>query len=110
MNRDWWPNQAKPECSPPETLPWSDPDEQGVQLRRGISKSLDLNAVTKDLHGLMGRNSQEWWPGAELWAITGRCSSAWVAHAGTYRIDERRGRPAGAGSSASRPLKQLAGQ
>jgi len=38
-------------------------------------KSLDLNAVIKDLHALM-TDSQEWWPG-RLWPLRGGCSSEW---------------------------------
>ena len=64
-------------------------------------KSLDLNAVIKDLHALM-TNSQEWWP-ADFGHYGGLfIRLAWHA-AGTYRITDGRG-GAGAGQQRFAPL------
>jgi len=60
-------------------------------------KSLDLNAVIKDLHALM-TDSQQWWP-ADFGHYGGlMIRMAWHA-AGTYRIADGRG---GAGSGQQR--------
>ena len=64
-------------------------------------KSLDLNAVIKDLHALM-TNSQEWWP-ADFGHYGGLfIRMAWHS-AGTYRITDGRG-GAGAGQQRFAPL------
>jgi catalase-peroxidase len=64
-------------------------------------KSLDLNAVIKDLHALM-TDSQEWWP-ADFGHYGGlMIRMAWHA-AGTYRIADGRG-GAGAGQQRFAPL------
>ena len=69
-------------------------------------KSLDLNAVIKDLHALM-TDSQEWWP-ADFGHYGGLfIRMAWHS-AGTYRIADGRG-GAGAGPAALRAA-QLAGR
>jgi len=94
-NRDWWPHQL---------------DLQGLHRNSALSnpmdanfdyakefKSLDLNAVIKDLHALM-TDSQEWWP-ADFGHYGGlMIRMAWHA-AGTYRIADGRG---GAGAGQQR--------
>ena len=71
------------------------------------SRTLDLNAVIKDLHALM-TDSQPWWP-ADFGHYGGLfIRLAWHA-AGTYRITDGRG-GAGAGQQRFAPLNSLAGQ
>jgi catalase-peroxidase len=75
-------------------------DGQGVQLREEF-KSLDLNAVIKDLHALM-TDSQEWWPADFGHYGPLFIRMAWHS-AGTYRIGDGRG-GAGAGQQRFAPL------
>src|ERR1044072_5409937 len=64
-------------------------------------KTLDLNAVIKDLHGLMTK-SQDWWKGAfgHLGGVMIRMASH---SAGTYRITEAP-TPAGTWQQRGAPL------
>ena len=58
-NRDWWPNQLNIQVLHHNST-LSDPMGKAFDYAKEF-KSLDLNAVIKDLHALM-TDSQEWWP------------------------------------------------
>ena len=94
-NRDWWPNQLNLRVlHQPSTL--SNPMGEAFDYAKEF-KSLDLNAVIKDLHALM-TDLQEWWP-ADFGHYGGLfIRMAWHS-AGTYRIGDGRG---GAGSGQQR--------
>jgi catalase-peroxidase len=98
-NRDWWPNQLDLSgLHRNSTL--SDPMGEAFDYAKEF-KSLDLNAVIKDLHALM-TDSQEWWP-ADFGHYGGlMIRMAWHS-AGTYRIADGRG-GAGAGQQRFAPL------
>jgi len=75
---------AEPE-DPAPALPLSDPMDKEFNYAEEF-KSLDLDAVIKDLHALM-TTSQDWWPATM--AIMGRFSFVMAWHsAGTYRIGD----------------------
>jgi catalase-peroxidase len=76
--------------------PLSDPMDKKFNYAKAF-KSLDLNAVIKDLHALM-TTSQEWWPADYGHYGPLFIRMAWHS-AGTYRIADGRG---GAGSGAQR--------
>ncbi len=94
-NADWWPNQLnlKPLR---QHCPLSNPMGEGFNYAEEF-KSLDLDAVIKDLHALM-RTSQDWWPADYGHYGPFFIRMAWHS-AGTYRIADGRG---GAGSGAQR--------
>jgi catalase-peroxidase len=98
-NRDWWPNQLDlGMLHQHSTL--SNPMGEAFDYAKEF-KSLDLNAVVKDLHALM-TDSQEWWP-ADFGHYGGLfIRMAWHS-AGTYRIGDGRG-GAGAGQQRFAPL------
>src|SRR6201986_5165966 len=58
-NRDWWPNQLKLNILRQHTAR-SNPMGKEFDYPAAF-KSLDYNALKKDLHALM-TDSQEWWP------------------------------------------------
>ena len=98
-NRDWWPDQLDIQVLH-RNSPSSDPMGEAFDYAKEF-KSLDLNAVIKDLHALM-TNSQEWWP-ADFGHYGGlMIRMAWHS-AGTYRITDGRG-GAGAGQQRFAPL------
>src|SRR5436305_12668695 len=57
-NRDWWPNQLNIQVLH-QNSPLSDPMGEEFDYAKEF-KTLDLNAVIKDIRALM-TNSQEWW-------------------------------------------------
>jgi catalase-peroxidase len=98
-NRDWWPDQLNIQVLH-HNSPLSDPMGKAFDYAKEF-KSLDLNAVIKDLHALM-TDSQDWWP-ADFGHYGGLfIRMAWHS-AGTYRIADGRG-GAGAGQQRFAPL------
>ena len=98
-NRDWWPDALDISVLHRNSS-LSDPMGDGFDYAREF-ESLDLDAVIKDLNGLM-TNSQEWWP-ADFGHYGGlMIRMAWHS-AGTYRITDGRG-GAGAGQQRFAPL------
>jgi catalase-peroxidase len=94
-NADWWPNQLKLNILHQQSA-LSDPMDEAFNYAEEF-KSLDLNAVKKDLLAVM-TDSQDWWP-----ADFGHYGPLFVRmawhSAGTYRIGDGRG---GAGSGTQR--------
>ncbi|MCX2476527.1 catalase/peroxidase HPI [Pedobacter sp. MC2016-05] len=98
-NRDWWPNQLKINILR-QNSSLSDPLGKNFNYAEEF-KSLDLEAVKRDLHQLM-TDSQEWWP-ADFGHYGGLfIRMAWHS-AGTYRVGDGRG-GAGAGLQRFAPL------
>jgi len=98
-NADWWPNQLNLKILHQHS-PLSNPMDKKFNYAEEF-KSLDLNAVIKDLHALMTA-SQEWWPADYGHYGPFLIRMAWHA-AGTYRIADGRG-GAGSGSQRFAPL------
>ncbi|MGA7952907.1 MAG: catalase/peroxidase HPI, partial [Gloeobacterales cyanobacterium] len=94
-NADWWPNQLNLKILHQHS-PLSNPMGKEFNYAKEF-KSLDLNAVIKDLHALM-TDSQDWWPADYGHYGPLFIRMAWHA-AGTYRIADGRG---GAGTGAQR--------
>jgi catalase-peroxidase len=98
-NRDWWPSQLRLEVLHKHSA-LSNPMGDAFDYAKEF-KSLDLDAVVKDLKALM-TDSQEWWP-ADFGHYGGlMIRMAWHS-AGTYRITDGRG-GAGAGQQRFAPL------
>ena len=98
-NADWWPNQLKLSILHQHS---SKSDPMGEEFNYAEEfKSLDLNAVVKDLHALM-TDSQAWWPADFGHYGPLFIRMAWHS-AGTYRIGDGRG-GAGSGNQRFAPL------
>ena len=94
-NAGWWPNQLNLKILHQHSE-LSDPMGKSFNYAEEF-KSLDLNAVIKDLHALM-TDSQDWWPADYGHYGPFFIRMAWHS-AGTYRIADGRG---GGGSGAQR--------
>ncbi|SEW43953.1 catalase-peroxidase [Chitinophaga sp. YR573] len=98
-NHDWWPNHLKLNILRQHSS-LSDPMSEDFDYAEAF-KSLDLEAVKKDLHALM-TDSQDWWPADFGHYGPLFIRMAWHS-AGTYRVTDGRG-GAGAGQQRFAPL------
>ena len=98
-NRDWWPNQVSLEILRKNSS-LSDPMGEEFDYAKEF-KSLDLDAVVKDLNALM-TDSQDWWPADFGHYGPLFIRMAWHS-AGTYRTGDGRG-GAGRGQQRFAPL------
>ncbi len=94
-NASWWPNQLNLKILHQHSSK-SDPMREDFNYAEAF-KTLDLDAVVKDLHALM-TDSQAWWPADYGHYGPFFIRMTWHA-AGTYRIADGRG---GAGTGAQR--------
>ncbi|NNL36630.1 MAG: catalase/peroxidase HPI, partial [Silicimonas sp.] len=98
-NRDWWPDQLNLRILA-QNQPVSDPMGGTLDYAKAF-KSLDYDALKKDLHDLM-TDSQDWWPADYGHYGPFFVRMAWHA-AGTYRTADGRG-GATSGSQRFAPL------
>ncbi|HRZ86569.1 MAG TPA: catalase/peroxidase HPI [bacterium] len=98
-NRDWWPNQLRLDILHQHSCK-SNPMGKDFNYAKEF-KSLDLNAVKKDLLAVM-TSSQEWWPADFGHYGPLFIRMAWHS-AGTYRTSDGRG-GGGNGSQRFPPL------
>jgi catalase-peroxidase len=98
-NRDWWPNQLKLNILRQRSS-LTNPMEASFNYASEF-KSLDLDAVKKDIVDLMTK-SQDWWPADYGHYGPFFIRMAWHS-AGTYRIQDGRG-GGGNGSQRFAPL------
>ncbi|WP_422008830.1 catalase/peroxidase HPI [Reyranella sp.] len=98
-NRDWWPNQLDLQVLHQHS-PLSNPMGAAFDYAKAF-KSLDLEAVIKDLKALM-TDSQDWWPADFGHYGPFFIRMAWHS-AGTYRVGDGRG-GAGGGQQRFAPL------
>jgi catalase-peroxidase len=98
-NSRWWPDQLNVSILHQHSS-LSKPTDKTFNYAEEF-KTLDLNAVIKDLHEVM-TNSQEWWPADYGHYGPFFIRMAWHS-AGTYRIGDGRG-GAGSGSQRFAPL------
>ena len=96
---EWWPKNLNLDILHQHDAK-TDPMGEDFDYRAAV-KSLDVDALKKDLHALM-TDSQEWWPAD--WGHYGglMIRMAWHA-AGTYRIADGRG-GAGTGNQRFAPI------
>lgn len=94
-NRDWWPNQLKLNILRQHSS-LSNPMGEAFNYAEEF-KSLDLQALKKDINDLMTK-SQDWWPADYGHYGPFFIRMAWHS-AGTYRIADGRG---GAGNGTQR--------
>ena len=96
---DWWPHQLNLKILN-QNSPLSDPMGKEFNYAEEF-KTLDLDAVIKDLHALM-TDSQDWWPADYGHYGPFFIRMAWHS-AGTYRIGDGRG-GSGFGTQRFAPL------
>ncbi|MBT8205339.1 MAG: catalase-peroxidase, partial [Eudoraea sp.] len=98
-NRDWWPNALNLNILRQHSE-LADPTDEDYDYAKEF-KSLDLEAIKKDLTDLM-TDSQDWWPADYGHYGPFFIRMTWHA-AGTYRIADGRG-GGGTGSQRFAPL------